>query len=92
MSKEFFEGITVTQTNTPISLLRNDQGVELTTNKDMSEYANNFYQKLFQTQGESEVCIQARNHCWDKVPNRVINEQKKQLSKPLSLVEIEQAL
>jgi hypothetical protein len=75
MPKEFFKGVTVAQTRAPISLLRNDQGMELTTNKDMSEYANSFYQKLFQIQGKSEACIQACNHYWDRVPNRVINEQ-----------------
>jgi hypothetical protein len=60
MSGDFFTNVSATSSNTPIQLLRDQDGKEYSSNVEMAKYVNSFYQEFFASQGESLECLRAR--------------------------------
>jgi hypothetical protein len=60
MTGNFFTNVSAASSITSIQLLRDQNGVEYSSNEEMARYANSYYQELFASQGESAECMRAR--------------------------------
>jgi hypothetical protein len=92
MDGDFFAHVSASLANTPIQMLRDEEEKEYTTTNEMASYANIFYQNLFISQNENEVCETTREEVWAQVPKKVSTVMNASLTVPITLGELQEAM
>ena len=92
MTGDFFTNVSTALSNTPIQLLRDQDGVECSSNDEMAGYANSYFHELLASQGKRVECLRAREQVWEQVPRKVSSAMNEALPAPITILELHTAM
>jgi hypothetical protein len=67
-------------------------GKTISDQKDLSHYITKCYVNLYESEPHASNTSEAQERCWESIPTRVIEAMNADMTRPLSLVEITEAI
>ncbi len=90
-SKRFFDFHRIGRKRTLFKELTTEEG-EITSQEDLAQYVRSFYTHLYTSEANAPGTLEAREDCWTSTPTRVSNKTNMELTKELTLKEVQDAI
>jgi hypothetical protein len=90
-SKTFFDFHRSRKKKTILKELKVD-GRTISDHRDLSHYITRFYANLYASEAHAPGTSEAQKRCWESIPIRVMEAMNVDMTRPLSLAEITDAI
>ncbi len=90
-SKTFFDFHQIGKKKTLLKELEVDGG-RISDQRDLSHYITKFYANLYVSEAHASGTFEAQERCWESVPTQVTEAMNADMTQPLSLGEITEAI